>query len=55
MLLTGIGLNVTTRFNANGLAQSSVPRVALLQSGQNFDLLDTGYFTWVDKYAQALK
>lgn len=50
-ILTAIGLN-TTGVNANGLVRSFVPRIAAQQNGLRFGDLDTGYLTWVDKFAQ---
>lgn len=51
VILTAIGLN-STGINLNGLVRSFVPRVASLQNPLRFGALDTGYLTWVDKFAQ---
>lgn len=55
VVLTAIGLNLTVGVNANGLVRSFVNRIASLQNPQRFGELDTGYWTWVDKYALAEK
>lgn len=54
VILTAIGFN-TSGLNANGLLRSFGMRVANLQDPEKFGDLDTGYVTWVDKYAQILK
>nr|OQO16165.1 hypothetical protein B0A51_16294 [Rachicladosporium sp. CCFEE 5018] len=51
VVLTAFGANLTVGVNGNGLLRSFVPRVAALSNAQRFGLLDTGYLTWVDKYA----
>ncbi|OQO10704.1 hypothetical protein B0A48_04004 [Cryoendolithus antarcticus] len=51
VVLTAFGANLTAGVNGNGLLRSFVPRVAALSNAQRFGLLDTGYLTWVDKYA----
>ncbi|KAK3671366.1 hypothetical protein LTR78_008827 [Recurvomyces mirabilis] len=53
VVLTAIGLNLTLGINANGLVRSFVNRIASLQNPQRFGELDTGYWSWVDKYALA--
>ncbi|KAK3074712.1 hypothetical protein LTR53_002655 [Teratosphaeriaceae sp. CCFEE 6253] len=52
VILTAIGLNLTVGVNGNGLLRSFVPRIASLQDATRFGELDTGYITWVDKFAQ---
>ncbi|OQO01388.1 hypothetical protein B0A48_12943 [Cryoendolithus antarcticus] len=51
VVLTTFGANLAAGVNGNGLLRSFVPRVAALSNAQRFGLLDTGYLTWVDKYA----
>jgi alpha-beta hydrolase superfamily lysophospholipase len=50
VILTAIGFNMTG-VNGNGLLRSFVPRIASLQNQALFGSLDSGYVTWVDKYA----
>ncbi|KAH8656684.1 Alpha/Beta hydrolase protein [Tricladium varicosporioides] len=51
VILTAIGFN-TTGINLNGLVRSFVPRIANLQNPRLYGDRDTGYVTWVDKFAQ---
>jgi pimeloyl-ACP methyl ester carboxylesterase len=50
VVLTAVGFN-STGINVNGLVRSFVPRIASLQN-EKFNAWDTGYLTWVDKFAQ---
>lgn len=54
VILTAIGFN-TTGINLNGLVRSFVPRIANLQNPRLYGDRDTGYVTWVDKFAQIHK
>ncbi|CAH0042492.1 unnamed protein product [Clonostachys rhizophaga] len=51
VVLTGINYN-TTGLNFKGLVRSFVPRVAALQNPRRFGLLDAGWLTWSDTFAQ---
>jgi hypothetical protein len=44
-----------TGLNVNGLVRSFVLRVASVQNPLLYGDLDTGYVTWVDKFAQIEK
>ncbi|KAH6896501.1 Alpha/Beta hydrolase protein [Thelonectria olida] len=50
-ILTAINYN-TTGLNVNGLVRSFVPRIASLQNPRKYGVLDPGYLTWVDVFAQ---
>lgn len=54
VILTAVGFN-SSGLNANGLVRSFEMRVANLQDPEKYGDLDTGYVTWVDKYAQIFK
>lgn len=54
VILTAIGFN-KTGLNVNGLVRSFVPRIAATQNPFLYGDLDTGYVTWVDKFAQIQK
>lgn len=54
VVLTAIGFN-PLGLNINGLVRSFVPRIANLQNPRLYGDRDTGYITWVDKFAQIHK
>ena len=54
VILTAIGFN-KTGLNVNGLVRSFVPRIAATQNPALYGDFDSGYLTWVDKFAQIEK
>ncbi|KAK5701511.1 hypothetical protein LTR97_004326 [Elasticomyces elasticus] len=53
VVITSIGMNLTVGVNTNGLIRSFVPRIASTLNEKSFGSLNTGYLSWVDKFAQA--